>query len=402
MYVIGVSCLLGACQSARQKAGIDSLTVIDVAGTMGKLEELKITDLGKEVRYLPLETNDSCLIGNDPKLLVLDKLILVQSNSTLYSFDKKTGRFLNTIGHIGEDPQGYSSNYPVYNEQNGLLYFSRQPDQLQKYDLQGHYQGKITVATPPTMPTNYVFVDTLLVGYYNNLAQQNTHTRTLAFFTETGQLTDTVNSLLPPLPTMQISDIASITVMKYGNAGAILTQFQDGTSSVGVSGSVPLWKQEGWLRFKDTFNDTIYNVTATGTLSPYAVFNLGEYRLKPQARWSSSEVGDKLLPVFILETERNFFFQCVEGLKNTLNGVYDKQTGITRMNREEDGFTDDVNGFLPFKPNTCSAQGEYVQIVDVGDVLDWLDEHPEVKDNQALAPLLELNEEDNPVIVLVQ
>lgn len=34
MYVIGVSCLLGACQSARQKAGIDSLTVIDVAGTM--------------------------------------------------------------------------------------------------------------------------------------------------------------------------------------------------------------------------------------------------------------------------------------------------------------------------------------------------------------------------------
>lgn len=252
------------------------------------------------------------------------------------------------------------------------------------------------------MPTNYVFVDTLLVGYYNNLAQQNTHTRTLAFFTETGQLTDTVNSLLPPLPIMQISDIASITVMKYGNAGAILTQFQDGTSSVGVSGSVPLWKQEGWLRFKDTFNDTIYNVTATGTLSPYAVFNLGEYRLKPQARWSSSEVGDKLLPVFILETERNFFFQCVEGLKNTLNGVYDKQTGITRMNREEDGFTDDVNGFLPFKPNTCSAQGEYVQIVDVGDVLDWLDEHPEVKDNQALAPLLELNEEDNPVIVLVQ
>lgn len=401
---IGMACALGACKPTAQKTADASLTIINVAGTVEKQQELKITDLGKQIRYLPLETTDSCLIGNNPQIMVLEKQVLVLSGSSLYSFDKQTGRFLNSIGHAGEDPQGYTqgSGLPRYNGRNGLLYFIRCPDRLQKYDLQGRYQGKAVVPTPPPMPTDYAFIDTLLAGYYNNIAQQNMHTRALAFFTEAGMLTDTVSSQLPPLPAMQISDIASIEVRKYGNAGAIKTRFQDGTSSVSIAGATSLWNYQGELRFKDTFNDTVYNVTATGRLTPKIVFDLGKYRLNPQLRWSPSDADGKLLPVFVLETERNIFFQCIEGLAKALNGVYDKQTGTTRMGEEEAGFADDVNGFMPFKPSTCSTQGEYAQIVETGSVLDWLDEHPEAKDKAVFAPLLELGEDDNPVVVLVE
>ena len=155
------------------------------------------------------------------------------------------------------------------------------------------------------------------------------------------------------------------------------------------------------MRFKEPFNDTIYNVSTADGLTPWAVFSLGKYGLEAKAWWSNEELDGKLLPVFMLESPRAVFFQCFEGLKKAVNGVYDKQASTTCMCDEEKGLTDDVNHFLPFRPSTCSTQGEYAQLVEAADVVDFLDENPEAKDNSALAPLLKIGEEDNPVVVLV-
>ena len=401
MYVMGAACLLAACRPAAEK-GDGTLAVIDAAAAYEQQTELKVSDLGQHVRYVPLETTDSCLVGNNPKIMVLEKQLVVLTNQTAYCFDKESGRFLNAIGHTGEDPQGYSTNEPAYNPRNGLFYFARHPDQLQRYDAQGRYQGKVKVETPPNLPTSFAFLDTLIVGHYNNLAQMNKHNRALGFFTESGLLTDTIESTLPPLPPMDISDIASISVHKLGNAGTIHTQFKDGSTSFSILGGTSLWEEDGRMRFKEPFNDTIYNVSTTDGLTPWAVFSLGKYGLEAKARWSNEELDGKLLPVFMLESPRAVFFQCFEGLKKTMNGIYDKQAGTTRMCDEEKGLTDDVNHFLPFRPSACSAQGEYAQLVEAADVVDFLDENPEAKGNSALAPLLEVDEEDNPVVVLVE
>ena len=66
-YVTGaVGLMLAACQPSAQKASEGGLLHIDVAGAMEVLTELKVSDLGTHVRYVPLETNDSCLIGRNP------------------------------------------------------------------------------------------------------------------------------------------------------------------------------------------------------------------------------------------------------------------------------------------------------------------------------------------------
>lgn len=400
MYVMGAACLLAACRPAAEK-GDGTLAVIDAAAAYEQQTELKVSDLGQHVRYVPLETTDSCLVGNNPKIMVLEKQLVVLTNQTAYCFDKESGRFLNAIGHTGEDPRGYSTNEPAYNPRNGLFYFVRYPDQLQRYDAQGRYQDKVKVETPPNLPTSFAFLDTLMVGHYNNLAQMNKHNHALGLFTEAGLLTDTIESTLPPMPPMEITDIASISVLRLGIAQAIYTRFGDGTSSYSIASPTTLWNYDGELRFKDTFNDTVYNVSAAGELTPAYVFGTGERRLEPKARWSDVEVKGTLLPVFVLETPRNIFFQCAEDLRKAVNGVYDKQAGTTRMCDEEKGLTDDVNNFLPFRPSACSAQGEYAQLVEAADVVEFLDESPEAKGNPALAPLVKVGEEDNPVVVLV-
>lgn len=84
------------------------------------------------------------------------------------------------------------------------------------------------------------------------------------------------------------------------------------------------------------------------------------------------------------------------------NGIYDKQTGITRMAPEAGGIVDDLTGDLPFEIRSCSSpQGEFVFSLEAHEVVPWLEAHPEAKDNPRLAPLLKVKEEDNPVVVIV-
>lgn len=381
----------------------DDLAVVDVEGAVAAMDELRLSDLGDSVRYVPLETNDSCLIGRNPSVQVLDGYILVSSGGNVFSFDGQDGRFVAKIGHRGEDPQAYSSASAYYNEGDGLLYFVRYPDRLQLYDLCGHYRGSLKVPVPPEMPTAYAFSDSLIVGYYANVAQMNAHARALLLFDRAGQGCDTVSSLLPMLPPMGLQDISSISVKKFGNGGMILTRFQDGSVSANLMGS-NLWNHAGHVRFKESFCDTIYNV-AGNRLQPAVAFRTGRWHFPAEERANGEGSHDKILPMCILEGTEALFFQCVRGLYDdrpeTLNGIYNRRTQTTRMAPESEGLADDINGFLPFRPTASTAQGGYASLLLPDDILPWLDEHPEARSNPALAPLLGIGEEDNPVVVIV-
>ena len=139
---------------------------------------------------------------------------------------------------------------------------------------------------------------------------------------------------------------------------------------------------------------------------PYAVLETGKWHFPAEARQETSGSGNKLLPTIVLENDSVIFFQCVRGLyedePEVLHGIYDKTACTTHMAQESQGIADDVNGFLPFHPNTCGTQGEFAQIVEASEVLEWLDEHPEAKDNPVFTSLLHLNEENNPIVILVE
>ena len=131
MYATGLSCLMAACTGTPQSSADGLCSSIDVAGAMEKPVELKLSELGSDVRYVPLETTDSCLVGGSPNILLLDKEIVVFSRQTCFIFDKESGKFLSKVGHLGDDPEAYSTAAPTYNDVNGLLYFMRRPGKLQ-------------------------------------------------------------------------------------------------------------------------------------------------------------------------------------------------------------------------------------------------------------------------------
>lgn len=143
--------LLASCNGAQQTSEVD---LIDIAGGMEKLTELKVSDLGKTIRYIPLETTDSCLIGDFPNIKLLDDKIMVYNGKQCLLFDKETGKFICSVGHRGDDPEAYSSTCGYLNPKNQLLYFNRDPNQLVKYDQKGNFAGVITIPSPETSTGN--------------------------------------------------------------------------------------------------------------------------------------------------------------------------------------------------------------------------------------------------------
>ena len=149
----GLLLLLGSC-APQNKANAPN--AIDIAASLEHLTELKISQLGKQIRYIPLETTDSCLIGNSYSIKLSKGRIFVSTNGQCLSFDKQTGKYLGSIGHKGEDPKGYSNASCFIHPHTNNLYFYRQPDKLVKYDTKGNYLGQVNLPqkiSPSLFPT---------------------------------------------------------------------------------------------------------------------------------------------------------------------------------------------------------------------------------------------------------
>lgn len=126
----GLLVLLASACSAPNKT--DNPNTIDIAGSFEQLTELKVSQLGRHIRYVPLETTDSSLIGNSYSIRLLKDRILVTSGNHCLAFDRQTGKYIGNIGHKGDDPEGYSEAMFYIHPQTGTLYFHRQPDKLVK------------------------------------------------------------------------------------------------------------------------------------------------------------------------------------------------------------------------------------------------------------------------------
>jgi hypothetical protein len=374
---------------------------INIENGLQNLVRLKASDFGKTIRYIPLETTDDGLVGREPILKVLTHYIVIESQRSCLLFNKKDGRFIAEIGHIGQGPTEYNDIYSWTDEKEEFLYFKRRPNQLIKYNMKGAFCGKVEFPTPPGLASYYLISDSEIIGYFNDFAQ--TSQIDLGFFDKEGLLNDTIPSFFPK--TVSMEEVKSINVRKgllYGT-GAIIFDLKDDTKKVYVMNPPRIWKNNGNIRFKEDFIDTIYTVS-NKQLTPSIIFNLGKYHW--EAHESVQNTNERIYIADISENETFIFFKCVRGLFTDepvfYNGLYNKKTGETKLSKTGDAIEDDLTHFMPFTPFGLSTTGEFVSLVEAGNIIEWLEEHPEAKNNENLPFLKTLNEEMNPVIILIE
>jgi hypothetical protein len=116
--------------------------------------EINLSDLFTDFRIIPLETNDSCLIGGYNKIAALtENNIFIGFHRTdvptvVYRFDQN-GRFINSIGKGGRGPEehtGFDATSIVPDESKGTVtvewsgYVGEHPI---TYDFDGRYLGSV-------------------------------------------------------------------------------------------------------------------------------------------------------------------------------------------------------------------------------------------------------------------
>jgi hypothetical protein len=186
--------------------------------------------------------------------------------------------------------------------------------------------------------------------------------------------------------------------------GLTKIEYKDDTQAISTPNYPAVWSVEDEFHFHEPLGDTIFQVKGL-KLEPYRIFDLGERRLPAEDRGKREGNEDKLTMAYVLETPELIFFQCAQDLYNEVtmyNGLYRKSDEALMMGPTEKGFTDDLTGFLPFHPKAKTLDGGFMGILRVEDIQEWIEEHPDVKLEGALAPLKGLADDANPVVVIVE
>ena len=137
--IIGLLLLnqLGASQSINDK--IIKLNIdFDNAGLVN------LSEIISEIKYLPLETNANCLIGN-MNIPVYGEYIIIRSytgsiNGAVGTFRfSNQGKFLNKIGNIGRGPGEYQDNSEVVLINDTIFIISNFSNRIFSYSLSGMF-----------------------------------------------------------------------------------------------------------------------------------------------------------------------------------------------------------------------------------------------------------------------
>lgn len=163
LAALAVLVIVAACSNSRKTSETADTTATDtlVADIYDENAPVPFVDLDKEypkktiyiediadVRYVPLETNDSCLISFPHKIVMRDSLIIItdkqQDEIFLFNTD---GKYLNKISHKGSGPMEYHRIYQsCVDFDRKLVYIldlTSYPHKFKAYDFDGSYNYEL-------------------------------------------------------------------------------------------------------------------------------------------------------------------------------------------------------------------------------------------------------------------
>ena len=351
------------CSCGKEKQEPKDYIEIDMVPLIeGEAPKMPLQEWGRNIRFIPLETNDNILMREIVNVFQREEKLLVFHIGRVSIFDLN-GKYLYDIGSQGQGPTEYTGvgDVTIHNE---LIYIHESRNRIKAYDWEGNFVKKLV------LPAKTAGLITLpdkeeMLAYVTNVSGEET----VRFYHLRGeQVLDSVpNPFIYP--------------KKQGN--------------ISISFKPDFMLSQGSLTaFIELNSDTVFRVDEKLKTHPYIVFNLGEYLFTRERRYNrtltevqrnpnildgkyplmvSGEIGDK---VFI----RNGFASTnhTSIFDNEHTFCYDKQT-------------EEVNKyFLTYPENDLDIPegAAFVPrfILDNKYLVDW-----ELPDN-----------EENPVLILVE
>ena len=325
-WIIWSSVLLtmmwSACSSGQ---GEKALGMIDVSSAFENLTELKVSQLGKNVRYVPLETTDESLIGATAALYLLKDKILVVTEGKCMSFDKTTGKYLGNIGHAGDDPEGYTNATCYVNSKDETLHFIRmQGRKYIQYNKEGEYMGEIPKPASLSNSIYPLFLDSTVIAHPLGILETRPIGRLYQFDYQgiiqdsiAINIHDTFDKASETMVAAMIYDgLTPGTKRPYGllyKNGGIMVEHENRYIGIYPISYPSLWLCKDEIHFHEALNDTIFQIDGN-RIAPYLIFHTGNRHFPLEKKGEKEASEGTLVITDVMETSRWKLFHCTKDI----------------------------------------------------------------------------------------
>lgn len=376
--VILVVILLVLMGCGENKPATDTLVTVDVTANYPK-KELILQDF-MDVEYVPLETSDEFITKG--KVMDVGKDIILVANSRegdILIFDRTTGRALRKINRKGQGAQEYLLLVNlILDEANSLMFANDGPSsKIQVYDLHGNFKKSIPYKKGAFVSNLYNYdKDHLLCQ--DVYAPENTGSVN-SFFLISKQ-----DGSMKDIEIPFEKKISTIIMKKVGNE----------VYGNGPKNSFIASFQNNWI-LTEPSADTVYMNQPDKSLQPFIVRTPSVHTMNPEVFLFPGVLTNRYY--FMQTVKKEYDFETNKGLPTT-DLIYDKQEKkiyqYTVSNNDFSERTEDMSLRCVNNETTFYVTLEVPELMEA-----YKSEKLKGKLKEIAA---KLNEEDNPVIMLIK
>jgi len=345
---------------------------------------LMLSDLAKEVEYIPLETNDNCMVGKITSYDVSENYIVVANQQTNKVFlFHRNGRFVSQIGSQGQDGSVFSSiDNVLLDELKNCLYVFDDHKKLLKYDLSGK------------LLNSYLFgnID-LIISYWKN--------QFLTGIYKPPKENDFVYKILDSSMELVKQGVKAVPVEMKGRYFLVLPPI-----------SCYIYQEYPYVK-ESVLNDTIYYINENNEFIPKYIINFGRYGMTAEMKGDVDHffeylINGKCIGGMTFSETPNFLLSKYEYMNKRIPCYFDKRSNKLFYFESADGIPDDYAGGVEFWPDK-QKNNELYCFKNASELIEKFSKQEKftpkgssssVQKIQSL--LTTLNKDDNAVLIIVK
>ncbi|MGE5458584.1 MAG: 6-bladed beta-propeller [Methanococcaceae archaeon] len=356
-----------------------------------KVSEIKLSELGfADIEYVPLESNEQCMISGTDDLLTGNKFIIgernyiIQRYTTILEFNTD-GSFITSIGTKGRGPNEFTAAHDVKIDPNSkeIYLLARWQKKFFVYSEDGKIIRTFQIAFSPS---DFHFIGEDILCYSEN------------------HMGDILNSYT-------LIDKTGKVIKNYPNKYPFTNH-----DAYGITGENLFYKFDNKLFKKEVYSDTIYSYEHE-KFAPHMIIQVGDKLITPQARTKFESrylAGHFIIPLNLFEFGDFIYYEFVYtfALPNVIyySFIGSKRNSFKALINTKQGIKNDLDGGLNILPKTIKDDNTIIAWVDALELKAHVasdtfknstPKYPEKK--KELEKLADrLKDTDNPVLVLLR
>ncbi|MHC1780326.1 MAG: 6-bladed beta-propeller [Bacteroidales bacterium] len=414
LFIAAMASAILSCSGNKSKPESNGVKTISLPKAIGKERIVNLSEVAQSIRYVPLETNDSSLLGAAQRPILEDGVFYVMvskaSNKNEYRMFHIDGRFKGKLGTVGrakgELPQidPFSLSFDPVNGNPMICSFSK----LVEYDKDGNFINEVYAPIDEgsnirgyrihKMGENYISLVNHMMFDKFGIISFNSNKEIIAESPAgiiTGKTDESKNET-------DAAGKGEPTAISMGNPMS---------NSVIVVGRNPiLYPYKKGFRYVADNGTEIYSIDEKLCIIPHYSLDFGKYKLPAKATDDDFNRSISFVSGFTCETD-NYLFMTYNFRDNEPNrytpplvsALYDKTKEELILLKRDDpeirGLKNDLDNGAPFWPVHISNEGEMIMPLSALKFIELSEKYNSAEMKKVAATL---TENSNPVMVIAK